>query len=144
MLTFLFRCLLFCFGLVLVVDAGLPMRMHQLHVDRHTSSTSNDTRSSGRSDTSYTLHFVGGALSSCDVGYATYTTLKDGDSVEVKATKLFKRCVQIERDGETFEYSKYWRLFQLVGGALLILSAVGLLGRDDDDDRSGFSIRPSW
>ena len=143
MFKFLFRCLLVLMGLVLVVDAGLPMRTHQLHVDRHTSSTQTDHGTSRSSDTSYTIHFVGGALSSCDVGYATYTALKDGDSVEVKSSKLFKRCVQIMRDSEVFEFNKYWRLFELAGGVLMILGAVGLLGRNDDETE-GFDIRRNW
>ena len=143
MFKFLFRCLLLCFGLVLVVDAGLPMRTHQLHVDRHTSNTQIDHGSGRNSDTSYTIHFVGGTLSSCDVGYATYTALKDGDGVEVKSTQLFRRCVQIKRDGEVFEFSKYWRVFQVLGGVMLMLGALGLLGRNDDET-DGLDLRRGW
>ena len=142
MLKFLFRCVLFCLGLALAVDAGLPMRTHWLHVDRHTSSTQANTRSS---DTSYTLHLVGGNLSSCDVGYATYSALKDGDGVVVQSSKLFKRCISIAREGEILESSKYWRWVELLGGLLLMATAIGWLkSNDDDDDSRSYGIRVGW
>lgn len=141
MLKFLFRCALFCFGLALVVDAALPMRTHQLHVDRHTSSTQINARLS--IDTSYTVHLVGGNLSSCDVGYATYTALKDGDSVVIRSSNLFRKCISIDRDGERIESNQYCRWFELAGALLLIATAIGWLkSGDEESDRDG--IRVGW
>lgn len=116
------------------------MRTHQLHVDRHTSSTQINSRTSS-GDTSYTVHLVGGSLSSCDVGYRTYTSLKDGDSVEVQSSHLFKKCISVTRDGEVIETSRYWRLFELIGAMFLIAAAIGWLKSGDDDaDGMGFRV----
>jgi len=117
------------------------MRTHQLHVDRHTSSTQINARQS--SDTNYTVHLVGGNLSSCDVGYATYTALKDGDSVIIRSSNLFKKCISIDRDGELIESNKYWRWFELAGALLLIATAIGWLkSGDEESDRDG--LRVGW
>src|SRR5438045_1906553 len=146
MFKFLLRCLCFIFGVVLLLDIGLPTRTEQLHVDQHTSQTQTDYRStrSGDSrwaDTSYKIHLVGGRLSSCAVGYSTYAALKDGDAVEVQSTNLFKNCIRITRGTETIESDKHWKLIALVGGVVLIAMAVGWLISDDED---GFSFRPFY
>jgi len=92
---FLSRCVLFVVGVVLLLDIGLPTRTEQLRVDQHTSQTQTDYRAtrspdSRWADTSYKIHLVGGRLSSCSVGYSTYSSLKDGDAVEVQSTKTLQ------------------------------------------------------
>ena len=140
MLRFLFRCCLFIVGLVLIADTGLPTRVEQLRVDRHSSSYNTDHRGTGAGDTSYTLHLIDGVVSTCSVGYALYTKLNDGDGIEVRSTRLFKKCIRISQGSEVLEDDRYWKYIGLVFGALLIASAFGWL-RSDDDERSGFGIR---
>ncbi len=141
MFRFLFRCCLFLAGLTLIADTGLPTRIEQLRVDRHTSSFNSDHHGPGSGDTSYTLHLIDGVVSTCSVGHALYTRLQDGDRIEVRSTRLFKNCIRISQGDEVIQDDKYWKYIGLLFGALLIASAVGWLRSDDDDDRGGFSIR---
>ncbi len=111
---------MFVFGVVLLLDVALPTRTEPLRVDRHTSNNAG-----ARIDTSYALHFVGGQLGSCSVGYAAYTKLKDGDAVVVQSTKLLKNCLRITQDEVVVESNRYWKLFALFGACALILGASG-------------------
>jgi hypothetical protein len=139
MLKFLTRCIMFIIGLALILDIALPTRKEQLHVDQHTSQTQMSRSSTGRwGDTSYTIHLIGGEISSCSVGYAAYGALADGDAIDVEATRIFRNCIRIARGDEPIESSKYWKWFALACGGLLIAGAVGWLRSDDDD---GFGIR---
>ena len=145
MFKFLVHCLLFIAGVALIADIGLPIRAEQLQVDQHTSRTQTDYRAtrggdSRWADTSYKLHLIGGNLSSCSVGFSSYSRLKDGDTVNVQSTKLFKNCIRIARGEEVIESDNHWKLFALIFGSLLIAVAVGWL-KGDDDDRDGISIR---
>ncbi|RZL40098.1 MAG: hypothetical protein EOP35_01775 [Rubrivivax sp.] len=141
MLKFLARCMMFIVGLVLIAETGLPTRAEQLRVDRHSSSFKSDHRGAGAGDTSYTLHLIDGAVSTCSVGYALYSRLQDGDSVEVRSTRLFKNCIRISQGDEVLEDDRHWKYIALAFGALLIAGALGLLPRSDDDERSGIAIR---
>lgn len=139
MFQFLSRCVLFVAGLALLADTGLPTRVEQLQIDRHTSQTETDDRGFGTGDTRYTLHLLGGAVATCSVGYALYTRLKDGDRIEVRSTRLFKNCIRIAQGDDVLQDDKFWKYLGLVCGALLIASAVGWLR--SDDERSGVGIR---
>jgi len=126
---------MFIVGLVLLLDAGLPTKTESIQVDRHTSRLENRTTGSGHAggaDTSYTLHFLGGRVSSCSVGYSAYNKLKDGDTVEIRATKLFKTCVRIAQGAEVLQFDKYWKLMRLIGGCLLIAAAIGWIKSEDE------------
>ena len=140
MFSFLLRCCLFIAGLVFIADAGLPTRTEQLQVDRHTSQTNRDNRSVA--STSYTLHLVGGSVRNCSVGYALYNRLKDGDRIEVRSSRILKRCVRIAQSEEVIEDDGHWKFMGLIIGALMIASAFGLLrGRGDEDGGGGISVR---
>lgn len=135
MFKLLARFVMFMVGVVLLLDIGLPTSTESLQVDQHTSHTERRSSSGigGRwADTSYTIHLLGGRVSSCSVGYSTYGKLKDGDTVGVHATKLFKSCIRITKGEEVIEVDKYWKILALVGGGLLIAAAVGWLQTDDD------------
>lgn len=140
MFKFLFRCALFIVGLTLIADTGLPARIEQLRIDRHSSHTQSDDRGHRTGDTNYTLHLIDGAVSKCSVGHALYTRLKDGDSLEVRSTRFFKNCIRISQGDEVLQDDGYWRYIGLVFGALLIASAFGWL-RNDDEERGGISVR---
>src|SRR5450432_544941 len=136
MLKFLLRVVSFIVGLVLLAEVGLPTSSQSLQVDQHTSTVSHRSSNGINSrwaDTSYTLHFVGGRLSSCSVGYSAYGKLKDGDTVEVQATKLFKTCIRITRGDEVVEADNHWKLFEIIGGLLLLAVAIGWINTENDD-----------
>ena len=65
-------------------------------------------------------------------GHSAYGKLKDGDTVSVKATKLFKNCIRIAKGEEVIESDKYWKIFAVIGGLLFIAAAFGWVRRDDD------------
>lgn len=130
MLQLLGKAVLLLIGLALISDTGLPIRKETLQVDQHTSSGG---ARHAAADTSYTIHLVGGQVSSCDVGYSAYTRLQDGDSVVVKSTRLFKSCIQIDKDSEVISNDKYWRIIGFVIGCLLIATAFGWIDYNDDD-----------
>jgi hypothetical protein len=122
-------------GIVLLLDILLPTSTESLQIDQHTSSTEQrpSAGTNARSaDTSYTLHFAGGRVSSCSVGYSAYWKLKDGDTVVVQATKLFKNCIRITRGEEIVQANKYWKLLALIGGGLLVAAAIGWLKTEED------------
>ena len=135
MLKLVLRLAMFIVGVALLSDIGLPTTVESMQVDQHTSRENDRQHGNGSgqwADTSYTLHFVGGRVSSCGVGYSAYTQLKDGDKVDVQTTKLFKNCIHIARAGEVIESDKHWKIFALIGGCLLIAVAIGWLQSDDD------------
>jgi hypothetical protein len=130
MLRLFLRCVFFLAGIALLADVALPIRTEHLQIDRHTSR-----HESGRDgfDTSYEVHLVGGTMRSCSIGYSAYSSLKDGDSVDVGSTRLWRICVRIVRGDEVIQPSGYWWLAALLGGGILVAAAVGLLKRDGDD-----------
>lgn len=132
------RCVAFVIGVMLIADIAMPTRVEQLQVDRHTSA------SKRTADTDYTLHLVGGAVSSCSVGHATYNRLNDGDRVEVQSTKVFRHCIRLAQGDDVIEKYHHWQLFVGACGLLLIAVAVGWVRSGDDDDDAvgiGFRIR---
>ena len=140
MFSLLARCIAFIAGLVLLADIALPIRTERLQVDRHTSHVDNSTTTRS-GDTSYTLHLIGGRLSSCSVGHAAYQALSDGDTVEVQSTRLFKGCIRIAQGEEVVESDKHWKWFALISGGLLIGVALGWLRSSTDDDEPGVGFR---
>lgn len=147
MFKFLVRCVMFIAGIAIILDITLPIRTERLQVDQHTSQTQVDHRpiSGGDSrwaDTHYKIQLIGGVVSSCSVGYSTYGKLRDGDTIEVKSTKLLKNCIAIARGEELLESDKYWRILAILLGGLLVAGAVGWLkGNDSDGDGDGVTIR---
>ncbi|WIV97976.1 hypothetical protein [Kinneretia aquatilis] len=145
MLTFLGRCIFFFLGSALLADVALPTRIETLLVEQHTSQTQTAQRStpstdSRWADTSYKLHLSGGGPSSCSVAYSTYSKLKDGDSIEVRSSKVFRTCVHIARGEEVFESDGLWKWIALFSGLLLIAASFGWV-KSDSGDGEGFSIR---
>jgi len=131
LLKFVVRIAFAAVGAALIVDAALPLRVEPLQVDRHTSETRTD-HGAATGEITYKVHLVGGVPSSCSVGYAAYSALKDGDAVEVQSTKLFRSCVRISRGEQVVDFLEYWRWLAVAGGMLLLAAALGWM-RDGDD-----------
>ena len=138
MIKFLIRGFLFFAGLGMLADVGLPMREETLTVEKHTRST---TRRDNSPDTEYTLHLSGGHVTSCEVGHTAYTSLKDGVAVGVRATRIFKHCVQVTSAGVSIYQQRYWRLIGIVGGLFMIVMAFNWGKNEDDDAASLFAGR---
>lgn len=132
MLKFLVRIAFFVIGVALILDAVLPLRVERLQVDRHTSEMRTDHGAATPVEIVYKIHLVGGVPSSCSVGYAAYSTLQDGDAVEVQSTKLLRNCVRMTRGAQVVDFSRYWRWLAVASGLLLLAAALGWL-RDRDD-----------
>lgn len=136
MIRLLSRLFLFIMAILLLSDSGLPPRQEDLRVDQHSSHVEHNHQPHGSwADTKYQLHFVGGHLSSCSVGYAAYNTLKDGDAVAVRASRVLGNCIEIRRGGEIVSSGKYWRLFELLGGLVFLAMAFGWIKNDDEEER---------
>ena len=136
-----FVCLIV--GIVLLLDIFLPTRIEPLKVDLHSINVYNAQNNrpiNAIADIEFRLHFDGGRLSSCSVGYAAYSRLRDGDSVNIQETKILKRCIGISKDGQIIQSNKYWRLLEMLFGFLLIAVGFGWLKGDDNRDSNFFSF----
>ncbi|MDE2420981.1 MAG: hypothetical protein KGO49_07370 [Gammaproteobacteria bacterium] len=142
MLNTLLRLAFLIGGMVLLLDTFFPTKIESLKIDLHSThvyNTQNNRTGNNIGDTEYTLHFVGGRLSSCTVGYAAYSGLRDGDAVDVQETKILKRCIAISKDGQVIQSNKYWRLLEMLFGFLLIAAGFGWLKTDEIGGISLFS-----
>ena len=118
-------------AILLAIDAFSGERTETLRVDRHTHTTS------WHHDDSYRLHFVGGRVESCEVGWAAFNALSDGDGVTVATSRVFKSCDLIRRGDETISESHLRKWIVLLPIALLLAAAFGWIQfeRGIDDDR---------
>jgi len=133
MFKVLARIFMFVAGVFILLDTGFPTVTESMQVDRHTSNVQQSSGSTGHlSDTSYNLQFIGGRVGSCSVGYSAYSKARDGDTVVVNSTKLFRKCIRISRDDEVLYVEKYWKLFACIFGFLLIAAAMGWVKSDDN------------
>ena len=129
------RLAAFLVAILLAIDAFSGERTETLHVDRHTRSTS------WRHDDSYRLHFVGGRVESCEVGWSAFNALNDGDEVSVDTSRVFKSCDGIRRGDEVIARPNAHKWFMLIPIALLLAASFGWIQferRYDDDDRRGW------
>lgn len=136
MLKLLGRLVFLLIGATLVADGFLTPRIETLTVDQHTSRTdSGHSRAGGSNwgDTSYTLHFAGGTLRSCSVGYSAYHSVEDGSVVEVKSTRLFRNCTRITSGQDVLVQDDLWRVWQVGGGLLMIAVALGWIRSNGDE-----------
>ena len=119
-------------AILLAIDAFSGERTETLRVDRHTHTTS------WHHDDSYRLHFVGGRVESCEVGWTAFNALNDGDEVSVDTSRVFKSCDGIRRGDETISQSRARKWFVLVPMLVLLAAALGWIQferRLDDDGR---------
>lgn len=136
MIRFFSRLFLFIMAILMLSDSGLPPRPEDLRVDRHSSHVEHNHQPHGSwADTTYQLHFIGGRLSSCSVGYAAYNGLKDGDAVAVRASRVLGNCIEIRRGSEIISSGKHWRLFELLAGLVFLAMAFGWINNDDEAGR---------
>lgn len=110
------------FGVLMLLDIILPRATHSASITSHTTSSAR--RGHG---TNYKLHFNSVRNSNCTVDQASYTKLKDGDEVVLQDTRLLRRCVKIERNGELVYNFAYWFLFGLLIGIVSIIYGLGLV-----------------
>ena len=126
------RLAAFLIAVLLAIDAFSGERTETLHVDRH-ARTAN-----WRHDDSYRLHFVGGRVDSCEVGWSAFNALNDGDEVSVDTSRVFKSCDGIRRGDEVIARPGVHRWFMLIPIALLLAASFGWIQferRVDDDSR---------
>ncbi len=125
---------MFIIAVLLAVDAFGAERNESLRIDRHSRAGSN-----WRHTDDYRLHFVGGLIDSCDVGWSAWNALQDGDEVSVDTSRVFKSCDGIRRGDEVIAQPRLHRGFVLIPIALLLAAAFGWIrfNRRLDEDRSG-------
>ncbi|MCK9685911.1 hypothetical protein [Scleromatobacter humisilvae] len=120
-------------AILLAIDAFSGERTETLRVDRHTLTHG----SSWRHDDTYRLHFIGGRVESCEVGWSAFNALADGDEVSVDTSRVFKSCDGIRRGDEAVARPNARKWFMLIPIAILLAAAFGLIQfeRSVDDDR---------
>ncbi len=121
-------------AILLAIDAYSGERTETLRVDRHTLTHG----SSWRHDDSYRLHFVGGRVESCEVGWSAFSALADGDEVSVDTSRVFKSCDGIRLGDEVIARPNVHKWFMLIPIAILLAAAFGWIQferRVDDDTR---------
>ena len=125
------RLAAFLIAVLLAIDAFSGERTETLHVDRHTRTAN------WRHDDSYRLHFVGGRVDSCEVGWSAFNALNDGDEVAVDTSRVFKSCDGIRRGDEVIARPGVHRWFMLIPIALLLAASFGWIQfeRRVDDSR---------
>lgn len=119
-------------AILLAIDAFSGERTETLRIDRHTRATS------WRHDDSYRLHFVGGRVESCEVGWSAFNALDDGDEVSIATSRVFKSCDAIRRGGDVVSESHARKWVMLLPIAILLAAAFGWIQferRLDDDTR---------
>ena len=123
-------------AILLAIDAYSGERTEALRVDRH-------TRTAGlRHDDTYRLHFVGGRVESCEVGWSAFNALSDGDEVSVDTSRVFKSCDGIRRGDDVISGGRAHRWLLLVPMAVLLAAAFGWIRferRYDDEQGWWFS-----
>ena len=118
-------------AILLAIDAFSAERTETLRVDRH-EHTLRWTH-----DDAYSLHFVGGRVESCAVGWSAFKALADGDEVSVDTSRVFRSCDGIRRGDEVIARPDLHQWFLLIPIAILLAAALGWIQfeRRLDDDR---------
>ncbi len=118
------------FGLAMLLEVFLPTVRENATVDRHSMATRPDhTGDRWSTETSYTLHFFGSKLGSCDVGLNAYNATQDGDAVAVRHTRILRHCTSIDRAGARLYTSHGWRWLYALCGTGALLAALGVFHR---------------
>src|SRR5471032_2590773 len=94
MFMLLMRFAMFAGAMLITADTFVRPSTEVESVDRHVFV------SHWRHSDDYDMHFVGGKVRSCDVGYSAFNALKDGDEVTLTTSGVFKRCIGIARGDE--------------------------------------------
>ncbi len=126
------RLAAFLIAILLAIDAFSGQRTETLRVDRHSQVAH------WRKGDEYRLHFAGGRVESCDVGWSAYNALADGDEVSVDTSRVFKSCEGIRRGNDVITPHYAYKWIALLPIALLLAAAFGLVRferRVDDDER---------
>ena len=118
-------------ALLLAIDAFSAERTETLRIDRHTRVPR------WHQGDEYRLHFTGGRVDSCEVGWSVFNALGDGDLVEVDTSRVFKSCDGIRRGDDVISQARVHRWFLLVPMAVLLAAAFGWIRfeRRYDDER---------
>jgi len=118
-------------ALLLAIDALCAERTETLRVDRHTRV------SRWHQGDDYSLHFVGGRVESCEVGWSVFNALEDGDLVSVDTSRVFKSCDGIRRGDDVISRARAHRWLLWVPMAILLAAAFGWIRfeRRYDDER---------
>ena len=106
-------------ALLLAIDAFSAGRTETLRVDRHTRLAR------WHQGDDYRVHFVGGRVESCEVGWTVFSALADGDLVSVDTSRVFKSCDGIRRGDEVISGGRAHRWLLLVPMAALLAAAFG-------------------
>jgi hypothetical protein len=115
---------LFFISVLLVIDAFLPSLESTHKVDGH--------KIDREKFFPYELMLIDGPVKSCEVGYKAYSSVKDGDSVFVESSRIFRSCWKITFGDQVIYRYSYGRLVLIIFGVMAFAFARGWNTSDDD------------
>ncbi|HEY8973710.1 MAG TPA: hypothetical protein VIN75_05795 [Burkholderiaceae bacterium] len=113
-------------AILLAIDAFSAERSETLRVERHSRSAR------WHREDDYRLHFAGGRVDSCKVGWPAWSALRDGDEVVVDTSRVFKSCDGIRRADEAGARTGLRQWLMLLPIALLLAAAFGWIQFERD------------
>lgn len=115
------------FGILMLLDVLLPKATHYMQITDHSFSSA--THKHGAR---HKLYFNNDLNRSCSVNEEAFKKLKDGDEVVVQNTRMLKRCITIERNGEVVYRFTEWIFLSLLIFVGCIVYGMGWVkfGRD--------------
>jgi len=126
MLESIKKLFIFTLSFILIADSFLPANEFHYKIDRHRITDE------GLFAKNYQLMLINGPVKSCSVGYSAYTAVKDGDSVIVKSSRIFRACWVINFDGQVIYRESYGRLLLFILGLGAFAVACGWKNSEDD------------
>ena len=70
---------------------------------------------------------AGGETSSCQVDWAAYRDLKDGQTIRIKTSALFGSCFSVATEHGSIHSFRWLNVALLAGGLVLLLVGIGVL-----------------
>ena len=124
MFTKIIRIGTIIFGLVILLEAALPLARVKATIDSHELTIRRYVYSKAKPENVYRLHLLGGKIESCDVGLKAFNSTQDGDSITIGYSRFLKKCTSIEKDGLNIHSTYGWRWFYAVCAIAMLLGAT--------------------
>ena len=123
MFDLLLGIILFFISVLFVIDAFLPSLESTYKIDDH--------RIDREKFFPYELILIDGPVKSCKVGYKAFSSVKDGYSVFVEYSRIFRGCWKITFGDQVIYRYSYGRLVLIIIGVMAFAFARGWNTSDD-------------
>ena len=114
-------------GCLLVADLVLPAHVETVTIRKHEARTPFERERARGATDDYRLRLAGGDTSSCQVDWAAYRDLKDGETIRIKTSALFGSCFSVATEHGGIHSFRWLNVALLAGGLVLLLVGIGVL-----------------